>query len=137
MLIEPYLTVTLSFATTLSFLTKSQAKTAHGLDFYFHGKVKFDIYLHYAETQITWATVLHKYSLMVLSHVWAKFHIINLKTHRIQYKCFSYFFWPPCTSLVLAGLLVSCSMQFDLKIFGHRLSLFPRNFPSEFYRTKS
>ena len=39
-LIEPYLTVTLSFATPLSFLTKSQAKTVHGPDFYFHGKIK-------------------------------------------------------------------------------------------------
>ena len=29
---------------------------------------------------------------MVLSHVWAKFHRINLKAHRVQYKCFSYFF---------------------------------------------
>ena len=29
---------------------------------------------------------------MLLLHTWDKFHRINLKTHRVQYKCFSYFF---------------------------------------------
>ena len=33
---------------------------------------------------------------MVLSHMWAKFHRMNLKTHRGQYKCFRTFFGPPC-----------------------------------------
>ena len=53
MLIEAYLIVKLIFATLLTFLTKSQPKTVHGPDFHFHGKVKFDIKLHYAEIQIT------------------------------------------------------------------------------------
>ena len=38
--------------------------------------------------KVYWAS----YNLMVLSHMWAKFDITNLKTHRVQYKFFSYFF---------------------------------------------